>query len=440
MRRIFYLAYACSIAGWAQTGLPDPVFDHIPFDQWLQDGGEAHIKWSAAARPSRLSVNQRLGVVLAVRIDGSEFVKRTGPGQVVVFLELRDREDRVFRTHQALRFDEVKNPENLAEIAFDQNAFILPGDYQFAAAVLDTQSKEHALKKIKLRVPEIQRDPLPEASRNMPEVEFVTPGEPPDSWYLPEIKSHLYLPVLNERPVRVEVVVNESPTELAIRRAGRAMKRNMGNLIPALRVLSEMDIKNGSINVTLLDLERRKVSFNQESASKLDWTRLRAALMDNDTNQIDVHALENHEQNAQFFVSEVRKRLENTESNGDVPLGLTADPARVLIVLSGPMAFPKGQDLRPIEAAPEPGVRVFYIRYYPPPPGFQPAGPPENMRGRGRLPPPPNVPGAPARGSSTEDSLARTLKPLAPRVFDVSTPIEFRSAIATIISEISKLK
>ena len=52
----------------------------------------------------------------------------------------------------------------------------------------------------------------------------------------------------------------------------------VASLIPALRALSEMDIKNGSINVTLLDLERRKVSFNQEAASQLDWTRLRSAL------------------------------------------------------------------------------------------------------------------------------------------------------------------
>src|SRR5580698_2153122 len=107
MRRIFYLAYACSIAAWAQQGLPDAVFDHIPFDQWLKDSGDAHLKWSAVALPSRLSVYQRLGVVLAVRIDGSEFVKRTGTGEVVVFLEVRDRQDRVFRTHQVLRFDQV---------------------------------------------------------------------------------------------------------------------------------------------------------------------------------------------------------------------------------------------------------------------------------------------------------------------------------------------
>jgi hypothetical protein len=437
--RNFYLASLCAVTAFGQQGLPDPVFDRIPFEQWLKGDGDAHIRWTMEVLRSRLSVHQRLGVILSVRVDGTEFVKRKGSGQMVVFLEVRDRDNHVFRTHRALHFDELKNPGELSAVSFDQYTFILPGDYQVAAAVLDTGSNEHALKKTKLHVPELVHDPLPGSWRNLPEVEFVTVSNPPDSWYVPEISSRLNLPVQNERPVRVEVVVNESPTELATRRVGRAMMRNMGNLIPALKVLSQMEIRNGSINVTLLDLERRKVSFNQEQIGKLDWPRLRAALLDNDPNQIDVHALENHEQNAQFFVSEIRKRLETTESNGDVPLGLTADPVRVLIVLSGPMAFPKGQDLRPIEATPEPGSRVFYIRYLPPPPGFMGGPPPDGMRPRARLPSAPNAPG-PVRGAPTADSLARTLKPLAPRTFDVTTPIEFRNALAAIMSEISRVK
>jgi len=427
------------MAAFGQKGVPDPVFDRIPFEQWLRGGEDTRIRWSAEVLPAHLGVHQRLSVVLSVRVDGSEFVKRSGPGQLVVFMEIRDHDDHAFRTHRALHFEEVKNPGSLATVNFEQYAFVVPGDYQVAAAVYDTGSREHALKRIKLHVPDVPHDPLPDAWRSLPEVEFLTFTEPPDSWYLPEISSRLNLPVPNERPVRVEVVVNESPTE-ATRRAGRTTRRSMGNLIPALKVLSQMDIKNGSINVTLLDLERRKVSFNQEEAGKLDWTRLRAALLDNDPNQIDVHALENHEQNAQFFVSEIRKRLESTEANGDVPLGLTADPACVLIVLSGPMAFPKGQDLRQIEATPEPGTRVFYIRYNPPLP-VGPGGPPMyGPQARGRIAPPPNVAYGVRGSAATEDSLARTLKPLAPRTFDVTTPMEFRGALAAIMSEISRLK
>lgn len=430
MVRNVFLLFICAIAAAGQTGLPDPIFDRVPFEEWLKGGGDGHIKFSVAIRPASLGAHQRMGVVFSIHIDGEEFVKRTGPGQMFVFIEVRDRDNTVFRTHRGVSYEELKNPGTVAFVNFDQYAFVLPGEYQLATAVFDTASQEHSLKKTKVRVPDLPRDPLADAWRNLPEVEYVTLGEPPDAWFFPEISSRLYLPIKNERPVRVDVVVNESPTELMTGKVGRTMKRNMGNLIPALKVLSQMEIQNGSLNVTLLDLERRKVSFTQEQAAKLDWPRLRAALLDNDPNRIDVHDLENHEQNAQFFVTEIRKRLEKTESKGE-------EPARALIVLSGPMAFPKGQDLRPIEAAP--GVRVFYVRYNPPAPnpgrGLM-IGP--GPRGRGTGPPMGQIPvgGSAAR----EDSLAHTLKPLAPRLFDVTTPMEFRAALAAMISEISQLK
>ena len=63
---------------------------------------------------------------------------------------------------------------------------------------------------------------------------------------------------------------------------------------------------------------------------------------------------------------------------------------------------------------------------------------PGGPRGRVAVPYPQGVPYG--GGASTEDSLARTLKPLAPRTFDVTTPLEFRSALAAIMSEISRLK
>ena len=70
---------------------------------------------------------------------------------------------------------------------------------------------------------------------------------------------------------------------------------------------------------------------------------------------IDAQALGHYKEEAQFFVSVIRKRLERSESD---------ERERVLIVLSAPrMRFRKAQDLRPIQATPQPGSRVFlYIR------------------------------------------------------------------------------
>jgi hypothetical protein len=409
----------------------DPAFDNVPFDQWLKNPGDAHIKWSLRVSPAHLTAHQRLSTLFSAGVDGAEFVKRNVPGELVVFLEIRDSRQHAFRTHNVVASDALKNPSELLTVNVEQFAFIVPGDYQVTAAIYDMQTKEYGVKKAPLHVAELPHDALSGSTHDVPAVEFLKLDDPPDSWFLPEVTSRLSLPVKSERPVQVELVVNESPTEAAVRRS-RTSRRNMGNLIPALKALSQMDIQNGSLNVSLLDLERRKVSFKQEDVKTLDWPRLRTALLDNDPNKIDVHELESHEQNAQFFVSEIRKRLESTESNGDVPLGLTSEPVRVLIVLTGPMAFSKGQDLRPIEAGK--GARVYYIRYYPVNLGAPWGSASPGRRGRGPVPPP-------ARTSPVlEDSLLRTLKPLGPKLFNVTTPLEFRSALVTIMAEISQIK
>jgi hypothetical protein len=423
MLRICYLVVLAAAAAVGQQGRPDPAFGKIPFEEWLKGGGEARIRWSLRMDRAVLDAHQRLATAVVVEVDGAEFVKRNKPGQLVVFVEIRDQENRVYRSHRALLTAEVKKPGDLATLNFEQHAFITPGEYRVAAAVYDAASKEHSLKQLKVRVPELPRDPLPEAWRDVPSVELLGGADPPDRWYLPEISSRLHLPVKTERPVHIDVVVNESPTETAEARTGRVSRRDMGNLVPALKVISQMEIGNGSMNVTLLDLERRKVSFTQQEAGTLDWTRLRAALVENDPDRIDVHALENHEQNAQFFVSEIRKRL--------------GDPARVLIVLSAPMAFVGGQDLRPIEA--EQGSRVFYICYYPPLQVVPGEARQDAIGHHGRVAQSP-LPHATVVGTTVEDSLERTLKPLAPRLFNVRSPMEFRNALAAIINEISQLK
>ncbi len=416
MPRIF--CFLMAVAAWGQ-GHPDPVFDKVPFDEWLKGGGEAQIRWTVRAIPPRLTAHQRLAAAISVEIDGGEFVKRK-PAKLMVFLELRDKANRVYQTHRALNFDLLKMPRELTMAGLYQPAFLVPGDYRVAAAVYDVRSKEHAVKQIKLHIPGLPKDPLPEMWRDLPPVQFIEMKDAPERWYLPEVTGRLRLPVKTARPGRIAGVLNESPTARATQPVGRITRRHMGNLIPALKVLTQMEIQLGTVNVALLDLERRKVSFEQSNAGTLDWTRLREALLENDPNTIDVKALEHHEQNAQFFLSEVRKRLE-------------ANPDGAVIVLSGPMAFPKGQDLRPIEAAP--GTKVFYIRYFPPTPGSS-GGIPGRRRGIG--PPQPLTPGR--GGEVLGDSLAATLKPLSPRRFDVSTPAEFRTALAAIMSELSQLK
>ena len=108
----------------------------------------------------------------------------------------------------------------------------------------------------------------------------------------------------------------------------------------------------------------------------------------------------------------------------------------MLIVLSPPMVFASGEDLHPIKAARNPSQRIFYIRYHPERPRAVSSSRPRTDGATyaiGRTLPPP------ATFEVQQDSLEGTLKPLDPRVFDVDTPEQFRKALGTLLSEISRM-
>ncbi len=203
----------------------------------------------------------------------------------------------------------------------------------------------------------------------------------------------------------------------------RRSSRTLAALIPALKAISQLDVRNGSLNIAALDLARRRVSFEQDSAGHLDWPRLKASLAEADPNVIDVHSLENRGQNAQFFVTEVSRRI-----------AVGGDAVPILIVLSGPALFDRGENLHPIHITNDLNCRVFYIRYHSRS-MMPPAAPlsPRSASGRHSMPP--------TRSASAAelDSLEQTLKPLKPRLFDVYSPEQFRKTLGALLDEISRL-
>jgi hypothetical protein len=178
----------------------------------------------------------------------------------------------------------------------------------------------------------------------------------------------------------------------------------------------------------VFDLTRRQVLFTQDridpAQQPLDWPRLRPALLEANPNKIDVRDLEEREQNAQFFIEEVARHI-------------AAEPASaVLIILSGPLEFSQGADLRPIELAARKAGRVFYVRYHPAPVRTPTVVSSHAYEGR-------------RRGISTLepgfavqeplDALEPLLKPLQPRLFDVYDPAQFRKALAEMMKEIARM-
>jgi hypothetical protein len=410
----------------AQPGSADPEFAKVPFEQWLTGAGQAQIKWTAHVLPPTLSNFQRLLAGIEVRVDGAELARRRGEGQLLIFVQINDESGAAWQDHGSVDLEKIEEGLKASDVLYTESAFVLPGDYRVSIAIFDTATREHSVRKDKLHVPPLKNDPLPQAWRDLPRVEFRPPVEPPDSWFLPTVTGRLHLPLDAKEPLRIDVVVNLTPSERASGSL-RARDRNLGALLPNLKTISQIDSVNTSLHVALLDLWRRRVIFHQEQAKELDWPAMSDSLEESDPGTIDVKSLANRQHKARFFVTEVSRRIDPSRST---------PPARVVIVLSSPVAFESGEDLRPIQLTPAPDCRVFYFRFHATHPRlvYAPQGP-GNRRRR------PDAPIAmEGRRPEEPDQLASTLKPLGPRVYDVYQPEQFRKALAAMLAEIARME
>ncbi len=416
MLRISYLYVLAmtATAALGQSSRPDPAFDSIPFDKWLKGGQSAKIDWSLTVDPPILTELQRLRTTVVATVDGSVVAKWRSSGQMVLFLEVRDHQGHSYRTHLPLTLPEGADPAAGGD--WSDYVCVMPGDYEIAAAIYDTVTREHDLRRAKVRVPELHHDPLPGAWGRLPAME--NGGQ---ACY----DSQLSLPLRTKNPVQIDLVVN-TPVDPDT------------SIAPRIRVISEIKVRKGSMTAIGLDLANRKVS-TQGVVGGMDERSVLGTSPNDNRYMVDVNTLGLDKESVQFFLSEIRKRVELT-----IP-----GTQRALIILSDRRSVAKGAELGPIQATPAPGTRIYYVRCNPVPTTWLPAF----GRSRGTsvvipsmvwvhpgvsdtvfMPPPPPV------SNYVTDSLERMLDPLHPRLFDVRTPIEFRHALAAITREISQQK
>ena len=421
------------LTGISQGAPLDPVFAMVPFDRWLAEGGQGPFHWSAHVAPADLSNHQRLRVRVELSLDGSDLVSRRGEGYMMMLVQLEDADHRIYQSHESLDLQQVTEAAAKTNIVYTQDIFVRPGDYRVGLMVVDSKTGEHGAAEKTLHVNPLKNDPFPGAWQDLPAVEFVPAATAPDNLPMPASTRRLQLPLESRRPLRLEILVNVSPTlsQLGLH-SGPANNRSLIELLPALNVMSQVEVRNGTLNVSLLDLTRRQVVFEQEKLGDLDWPLLRTGLGAADPNKIDVRSLAHRERNAQFFVEQVRERILGAAGAQSPPPG---EPLRIGIVLSGPMGFASGEDLHPIEAAERSGRRIYYFRYHSLPPPLMTPPSLYALRGRRNMPPPLGRP----LSLEPLDSLVPLIKPLQPRVFDIFSPEQFRKALSTMLEELSRL-
>ncbi len=335
-----------------------------------------------------------------MRVDGKEISNRNRKGELVFMAEFRDASKKPYRSTMKVNLEEYSKANSHHELECVLHAFVLPGEYDLSLGVFEPATEKRSVTHRVLHVPAPANDPLPELWAKLPPVQFVDLPEPPDRWFLPDDRERFAFPIKPRRAVRLQVLANVSPSETS-RRQRRSFDRNMEAIIPALKILSQIDVPR---DFAVVDVARRRVEFEQHDRGPLDWAALRQKLQEDSPNKIDAGSLRDRDQEAQFF-SDQAARLASGPP----------DERRVVVVLSAPLTFQTHQDVQALERSGD--ARVYFLRF-------------QTLRiftaPQGQLP------------AMPADDLSRVLKPMQPKVMNLYSAMDFRKALAAILKEIEQ--
>ncbi len=412
-------------------GSLDKAFDKIPFESWLTESNQTRFHWSAVVSHPRLSFHQRLESQIEVTVDGKDLQTRRNDGHLIFFMQITDSGGARYQDHTTIDLSKLDENIKAATVQAVQPVFLLPGDYRFAVAFLDTATGEHSVIQSKFHVAAPGSSSfLPAAWSDLPAAEFISNEQSPDSWYLPDIQGRLQWDSGLNAKTGLDVVLNVA-VSAPLAGARRTPSGGLPALLPTLKVISESGSPGLHEDIELLDLARHKAVFETDlegQTASLDWPALKASLGEANTASIDVHSLSDRHHDAQFFLSQVRRLLRSSEKPS------------ALVILTTPVAFESGEDLEPISLESLPSCRVFYIRYHAAPERPNPFDQEMGRRARGmRMGEGPMGRNRPL-AAAVIDQLEATLKPLNPKVFDVETPEEISKALAEITKALARSK
>jgi len=399
-----HFCLCASVALWLLAGVPlsgeddRPLDLHsIPISDWLNAGEHAEIRWKFDVSQPSLRVDQRLEVGYVARISAKELARTGNKHEMFLVNRVSTMDGEWLNEPNIVRHTFEGKLANNVQIQFLMRVVVQPGDYVLWSVLYDRETGKHNLARRHIHVPEIHGDPLPNLYSRMPLVEFpeITDSNTTGGAF---VNSRLYLPVHNKKPLQVELISMLSPPEQWTGRS-RIMRAHNDSTLGALAALSQMDLAEGSLSITGLDLIRRQVMFEQHGLQRLDWMSLLDAMKKAQRLEISAQALQGAKNNGAFFRDILNQRLSSEPG--------TPDSTRVIIVVTSSRLFESGSDLRPLQIEGDCNCRVYYLRF--------------------RL----NV-------NDVFDQLDKLMKPLHPRIFNLITALDLRRAIAGIVDDLGK--
>jgi len=399
-RAVFLLCLLVSFsAASARASEAELDLRSLPIAQWINGSDSADIPWNVVVGQPNLRMDQRIEVPYEVRIAAKQ-LNRSGNSHDLFLVTRMSSLDGEWLNEPLIMHQEIdeKLPGNVS-IQFVTRAFVQPGDYLLWMVLYDRVNGKHNVARRKIRVAEIDKDPLPYVFKGMPLAEFPRTRESNDGTVLMS-SSRLSLPVTLKNPVDVQLISTLNAPEQWVRRF-RMVHNHNSITIGALAALSQMELNQGSISIAGLDLVRHEVLFEQNDFDSIKWPALMDAMEKAQAPEVSAAALEARKKNGAFFRQFLNQRIETGSNSAGKPL-------RVFIVVTSSLLFESGSDLKPIVVEGGCNCRVYHLRF--------------------RL----NV-------NDVFDELEKFMKPLRPRTFNLMTARDLRKAIAAIIEELQNL-
>jgi hypothetical protein len=344
----------------------------VPLEDWLKGRKARQIPMKLTVREPQLRMDQQTAVFYEATVHLNS-LKASQDRRIAFFVGVDGAEGRRLTETSVHAVNIPTEIHSDFDVAVRGCIYFRPGNYTLWIAAYDEATGKHSVERRNVRVAEIKNDPLPLLESQVPLARF--PDYTPEETDLSKaIPTLLFVPVSNKRPLAVDII-NLSPYGT-----------------DGIGPLTQMGLKDSSISVATLDLETQKVVYDSQATGGFDFTEmLKAAELHRRDRTIDL-SVEIRRDSVSYLQKFLEQRIKSSDGK-----------ALVTLVVSSPLAFRRGSDLSAIQLDSSCECRLFYLQLYP-------------QNGR--------------------DDLRKVLTSAQFRRLEVSSPLEFRKALASIIREL----
>lgn len=403
----FALAFFSVALARGQTGLPP----ELPLDEWLGGPDRHDFPWKVKIRDPWLTFQQRHTVQVHADFRLRDLQKHGISADDLHLVLKVANADGQWLPGEAYSPLVVK-PEYGNDLETVATFYARPGRYRVALMAYDSRNHRGNLWRGDLAVHGLKGDPLPDADLNLPIIQFLPQATVARSVRRPGAHRILFdatafgagklrLPIENERPVQIDIVANLALSDAANsphRQAPDWMYRiNADTLLQISNVLSQVNLKNGCVRFSAIDILHQKTFVEREDAPNMDWAKILQQVQDFQRIKIAAQVLASQKQTADAFAKFVEHLLEDSGCQ------LEESPLHILVVVGDAFVFPNGTAMRTLRVRPE--SQAYYFKLMP-------------------------------IGVGNWDQVENVLKPIHPVRFEFSNSLRFRQILASFMNKI----